>query len=95
VITARLGVNVLAIDYRGFGDSEGVPSQVGLVKDARAGWDWLTSEMGAAGGDVVFLGQSLGTGVASQLAVELAAESMSVILQFLGKFADCSVFCAL
>jgi len=39
--SSRLGANVLAIDYRGFGDSYGTPTQDGLALDARAAWDWL------------------------------------------------------
>jgi len=44
--TARLRANVLAIGYRGFGDSEGYPSVHGVSQDARAGWDYLMSEGG-------------------------------------------------
>lgn len=74
-ITSRLGANVLAIDYRGFADSEGIPSPEGLARDARAAWDWL-NERGASAEDVVLMGHSLGTGVASMLAAELAVEGM-------------------
>ncbi|KAF9013358.1 hypothetical protein BDQ17DRAFT_596341 [Cyathus striatus] len=41
--SSRLHANVLAIDYRGFGESTGIPSEKGLVTDARAAWDWLIS----------------------------------------------------
>ena len=37
---SRFGANVLAVDYRSFGDSTGSPSPEGLAKDARAAWDW-------------------------------------------------------
>lgn len=79
--TARLQANVLAIDYRGFGDSEGSPSEAGLVRDARAAWDFVQSRKkgqrstsSPAGEGIVIIGQSLGTGVASQLTRELSEE---------------------
>lgn len=68
--TSRLGANVLAIDYRGFGDSTGEPSEPGLITDGRAAWDWLI-EQGAKEGDIAIVGHSLGTGVASQLGAQL------------------------
>ena len=62
-------MNVVAIDYRGYGDSEGDPSEDGLVRDARAAWDYVFSRSGRS--DIVLFGQSLGTGVASKLARQL------------------------
>ena len=73
--TTRLGANVLALDYRGFADSEGTPTEEGLRQDARAAWQWLIDQ-GADPDDIVLVGQSLGTAVATNLAQDLAAESM-------------------
>ncbi|KAF8264731.1 alpha beta-hydrolase [Lactarius quietus] len=67
---ARLRANVLAPDYRGFGDSTGAPSEGGLTVDALAAWDWLRAR-GAAPEDVLIVGNSLGTGVAVQFASSL------------------------
>ncbi|KZP19290.1 alpha/beta-hydrolase [Athelia psychrophila] len=69
--TGRLKANVLAIDYRGFGDSEGKPSEAGLALDATAAWDWLIAH-GADPGNVLIYGHSLGTAVAAQLSAELS-----------------------
>ena len=69
--SSRLGANVLAIDYRGFADSTGTPSEQGLITDARASWDWLVQQ-GAREDDILIVGHSLGTGVASQLAAQLS-----------------------
>ena len=66
---------MLAIDYRGFGDSEGEPSEEGLVADARAAWDWVI-EKGARPEDVMIIGHSLGTGVSASLGAELALENI-------------------
>ena len=71
--TSRLGCNVLAIDYRGFADSTGVPSEEGLEEDAYTGWRWLLSR-GANAKDVLIVGHSLGTGVAGRLVSRLAAD---------------------
>lgn len=65
--TSRLQANVIAIDYRGFGDSEGVPSEEGLVRDAKAAWDYVQSKSNGSGSNVVIVGQSLGTGVGSKV----------------------------
>ena len=67
---ARLRANVLAPDYRGFGDSTGVPSEVGLTTDVLAAWDWLRVH-GASPEDVLVVGNSLGTGAAVQFASAL------------------------
>jgi uncharacterized protein len=63
-------LSVLALDYRGFGRSEGTPSEKGILLDARAGRDWLAEKEGIAPADVVLMGQSLGGGVAIDLAAE-------------------------
>ncbi|QRV77910.1 alpha/beta hydrolase family protein [Ceratobasidium sp. AG-Ba] len=75
-LTSRLNANVLAIDYRGFGDSEGTPSEQGLLMDARTAWDWLI-ENGAKEEHITIVGQSLGTGVSTGLAAELSEEGIS------------------
>ncbi|ELU42300.1 eukaryotic translation initiation factor SUI1 family protein [Rhizoctonia solani AG-1 IA] len=78
-LSSRLNANVLAIDYRGFGNSEGVPSEQGLLLDARAAWDWLI-ENGAKEADITVVGQSLGTGVSAGLVAELAEEGRGMVL---------------
>ena len=70
---AHFGANVLAIDYRGFGDSTGVPGEEGLVIDARSAFDWVV-EKGTKKEDVLLVGMSLGTGVASALSAQLSDE---------------------
>jgi abhydrolase domain-containing protein 12 len=72
-LSTRLAVNVLAIDYRGFGDSTGSPSEAGLLKDGRAAWDWLIGH-GAKADSIVIMGHSLGTSVSALLGEQLASE---------------------
>ncbi|CAA7270418.1 unnamed protein product [Cyclocybe aegerita] len=73
--TSRLGANVLAVDYRGYGDSEGHPTAKGVGEDARAAWDWLV-ERGAKQEDILILGHSLGTAMAGLLAAGLGREGV-------------------
>lgn len=64
---------MLAIDYRGYADSEGVPSEEGLALDGRAAWDWAIAN-GARPDSIVLVGQSLGTGVTAKVAHQLSKD---------------------
>jgi fermentation-respiration switch protein FrsA (DUF1100 family) len=64
----RLGLNVLIVDYRGYGQSTGTPSEQGLYRDAAACWAHLTDERGIAPADIVVFGRSMGGGPATWLA---------------------------
>ncbi len=64
----RLGLNVLIISYRGFGKSEGRPSEVGIYKDATAAWLHLTNERNLKPDEIIIFGRSLGGVVATELA---------------------------
>jgi fermentation-respiration switch protein FrsA (DUF1100 family) len=63
------GFASLIVDYRGYGESEGKPSENGLYLDADAAWAWLTNTRGIDPGHVVIWGHSLGGGVATEAAV--------------------------
>ncbi|OJA07462.1 lysophospholipase [Halomonas sp. QHL1] len=67
----RLGLSVLIIDYRGYGRSEGSPSEAGTALDARAAWQWLRDEAEQEAGEIVLFGRSLGAAVAAELAASL------------------------
>jgi len=71
LIFHRLGLNVLIIDYRGYGRSGGKPSEMGLYEDAATAWRYLVDERGVGGEDIVIFGRSLGGSVAVQLASEV------------------------
>ncbi len=61
----QMGLRPILVDYRGYGGSEGAPTEEGLYRDAQAAWDWLETQ-GIE--DIVVWGRSLGTGVAVELA---------------------------
>jgi pimeloyl-ACP methyl ester carboxylesterase len=67
------GFSVFAIDYRGFGKSDGVlPSEQMTYEDAEAGWKWLLAKVPDASRRFIY-GHSLGGAVAIDLAARLAA----------------------
>ena len=65
---ADLGTHVLLLDYRGYGVSEGKPSEAGVYADARAGLEHLEQARGIETARVVLFGRSLGGAVAVDLA---------------------------
>jgi len=65
---AGLGADVFAVDYRGFGRSEGRPDEAGVYRDADAAWAWLTETRGIPPARIVVYGFSLGGGGATWLA---------------------------
>lgn len=69
------GFGVLAVSYRGFGTSEGKPSQKGLYEDARAALNFIKKEHGGLE-NVVLYGESLGTGIATQMASEFEVKAL-------------------
>ena len=62
------GVSVFLFDYRGYGRSQGRPGEEGTYRDAEAAYQWLV-QRGFAGTNIVAFGESLGGGVAAELAV--------------------------
>ncbi|WFL78540.1 alpha/beta fold hydrolase [Altererythrobacter arenosus] len=84
VATDRLtpaGYGVFAAEYRGYRGNPGSPSEDGLYADGRAALTWL-KQRGVAGGDIVLVGNSIGSGVASQLATEFDPRALVLISPF-------------
>jgi pimeloyl-ACP methyl ester carboxylesterase len=65
-----LGLNALAIDYRGYGQSEGTPSEAGLYQDTRAAYEYLLKNVGVPEDKIILYGHSLGAALAIHLAAE-------------------------
>ena len=65
---AKTGVSILAVDYRGYGKSEGKPDEAGVYRDADAAYDYLTGQRHFPPQDIIIYGHSLGGAVAVNLA---------------------------
>jgi fermentation-respiration switch protein FrsA (DUF1100 family) len=70
VLFNNLGLAVLIVDYRGYGNSEGSPSEKGIYQDAQAAWRYLTETKRISGKRILLFGRSLGGAVAAYLAAE-------------------------
>jgi pimeloyl-ACP methyl ester carboxylesterase len=68
----RLGFSSLILDYRGYGRSEGTPSEHGTYRDARAAWRHLVEAHRIPPAAIVIWGRSLGGAIAAWLAREHA-----------------------
>jgi len=64
----RLKLDIFIFDYRGYGQSEGKPTEQGTYEDAKAAWRYLTEERQLASSKIVVFGRSLGGAIASWLA---------------------------
>lgn len=76
----QAGYGVLALGYRGFSGSSGQPSERGLLSDGAAAVEFLRAS-GIPPNRLVYYGESLGTGVAVQLAGRDETRPAAVILE--------------
>ncbi len=78
----QLPAHVFIIDYRGYGKSEGKPSEQGLYLDAQAAWDYLTRERGVGRERIIIFGKSLGGAPAIDLASKVEPAGLIVQSSF-------------
>jgi uncharacterized protein len=71
IALAEHGLAVLLVDYRGYGGNPGRPDEVGLAADARAAIALLVARADVDANRVVYFGESLGSGVATGLALDV------------------------
>ncbi|MEN6384837.1 MAG: alpha/beta hydrolase [Phycisphaerales bacterium] len=74
-ILNNLGISCLIFDYRGYGKSEGKPSEKGVYIDAQTAYDWLIKEKNLSPENIIIYGQSLGGSIAAHLASNVKAKS--------------------
>jgi fermentation-respiration switch protein FrsA (DUF1100 family) len=79
-LRTALGRGVLVIDYPGYGKSSGVPGEAGCCAAAEAGHAWLCTKVSPQ--RIVLLGESLGGGVATELATRLPHEALVLMRTF-------------
>src|SRR5208283_535262 len=70
LIINRLGLNTLIFDYRGYGNSEGSPSEKGTYADAEAAWNYLVTERKVPPDRIIIWGRSLGGAIAAMTAAK-------------------------
>jgi len=77
-----LGFSVLIFDYRGYGKSEGTPSESGTYKDAETAWRYLTEVRNYQAIDIILFGRSLGGSIAAYLATKQSPKAIVVESSF-------------
>ncbi|MFK5956527.1 MAG: alpha/beta hydrolase [Planctomycetota bacterium] len=71
-----LGVSVLIFDYRGYGRSEGVPTVIGVLQDARAARSKLAELASVKENQIVLMGRSLGGAIAADLTRDIVPRAL-------------------
>ena len=78
----QVPVKIFIIDYRGYGKSEGSPSESGLYADAIAAWDYVSTERAVRPENVILFGKSLGGAPAIDLATKVQPAGLIVQSSF-------------
>lgn len=82
ILRERHGLSAMTFDYRGYGRSEGTPTEDGILADARAARKWLAAREGIRETDIVLMGRSLGGAVAVDLAANDGARGLVLASTF-------------
>ena len=80
-LLGQAGFGLLLPEYRGYAGNPGSPSEEGLYRDGRAALDWLAAR-GVAPSATLLVGNSLGSGVATQLATERPVAGLALVSGF-------------
>jgi len=72
----KIGLNIFIIDYRGFGKSQGRPTEKGVYLDADAAYDYLIKDRKIGPDQIVLFGESIGSAVAIELASKVKVRGM-------------------
>ncbi len=73
-----LGLNCFIFDYRGYGNSQGKPTEKGTYLDAQAAYTWLTDVKKIPPDNIIIFGRSIGGCIAAQLATKVNAKALAV-----------------
>lgn len=73
---ANSGYGVFMLNYRGYGGSRGWPTEKNNVADAVTAFEYLETELGVPAKNIVAYGESLGTGVATRLALQRPVKAL-------------------
>ena len=81
-LSDALDASVLIFDYRGYGHSEGTPTEAGCIADGLAAQQWLAERIGRRPSDVVVMGRSIGGAIATAIAAEQGARALVLVNAF-------------
>jgi fermentation-respiration switch protein FrsA (DUF1100 family) len=74
----NLGLSCFIFDYRGYGNSEGKPTEDGTYLDVMSAYKWLTGEKKIPPDEIIIFGRSLGGSIAAHLASKVKAKSLII-----------------
>jgi len=77
----QIDCNIFILDYRGYGNSSGSPSEAGLVLDAKAALDYLHERAGVDSKNIIVFGRSLGGAVAISLVAKYQDKVRGMIIE--------------
>lgn len=80
-LIGEAGYGVLLVEYRGYGANPGTPGEPGFYADGRAALAWL-KDRGIGTEQVVLIGNSIGSGTATQLASEAPVSGLAIVSGF-------------
>ena len=81
-----LKFNILAYDYRGYGTSQGKPSEANAYQDIQTAYRFLTEQRGIKGDRIILLGQSIGSGPSVYLATRKPIAGLIIQSGFVSAF---------
>lgn len=82
----KRGFAVFAVDYRGYGHSEGTPTEAATYRDAAFAVEWLKREKGLPASQIVLMGYSLGSGPAVELATREKFAGMILVAPMMSAY---------
>lgn len=81
-MSEALQASVFIFDYRGYGHSEGTPTEAGCTADGLAAQRWLAQRIGEQPSDIVVMGRSIGGAIATAIAAEQGAQALVLVNAF-------------
>ena len=75
----KAGVNVLGVSYRGYGRSEGEPTEAGVYLDGESAYRYVMEKMGFSSNNIILFGRSIGTTVAINTAMNKQIEGLILV----------------
>ncbi len=91
-LSESLDASVFIFDYRGYGHSEGTPSEAGCIADGLAAQRWLAQRIGKQPSDVVVMGRSIGGAIATAVAAEQNGAQALVLVNAFSRMTDVAAY---